>query len=53
MDDDSDVHGDLQEFVDQEEYIEGTKWSCCSRPGSDLGCEKRAHFVDMTQARKR
>jgi hypothetical protein len=42
-DHDDDCHGDRFQLMDEPDYVDGYKWTCCDRVGSEEGCMKTKH----------
>ena len=42
-DHDDDCHGDPMSFIDDEDFEDGFKWSCCDDEIRSAGCEKTTH----------
>jgi len=42
-DHDPDCHGEYHDFEDDSDYVEGFIWSCCDKPGDDVGCKSTKH----------
>lgn len=38
-----DNNGDLDKYIDDEDYDEGFMWTCCGEDGSSLGCRVSQH----------
>lgn len=46
-DHDEDCHGYIDNLVDEPDYAEGFKWSCCDALGNDEGCKSTKHKAEV------
>ncbi|KAH8778072.1 hypothetical protein BGZ57DRAFT_347927 [Hyaloscypha finlandica] len=50
-DHDEDCHGDIDSFIDDFDYAEGFKWSCCDELGDNEGCKSTKHKATVNEIR--
>jgi hypothetical protein len=50
-DHDEDCHGDIDNFIDDSDYAEGFKWSCCDELGDNEGCKSTKHKAAVNEIR--
>ncbi|KIN01144.1 hypothetical protein OIDMADRAFT_123414, partial [Oidiodendron maius Zn] len=47
-DHDLDCHGDLQSFIDDDNFARVFLWTCCDQPGDNEGCKSTKHKQKRT-----